>query len=344
MRSRTAIALLALFMGNPAMTTSAATPPTAAPDHRLGHVDRYDPAVDAIVPADWRIEKLASGFIWSEGPVWIADGSYLLFTDVPGNTLYRWSQKDGLSTFLKPSGYAGTETGIFREPGANGLFPDGPGTILLADHGNRQVARFDVKTKKKTPIATRFEGKRFNSPNDVTRRKDGVIFFTDPPYGLEGLNASKHKELPFNGVYRIDRDGSVHLIDKEMTFPNGLALSPDERTLYVANSDPDRPIWMAFTLNERGEVVSKRVFADSSDLHEAKDPGLPDGMRVTRDGTIFATAPGGVLIMDATGKRLGRIRTGTAIANCAFGDDGRTLYMTSNDFLARIRVTIDGGR
>jgi gluconolactonase len=327
--------LLVTLIACPHMNTQAATP---------SGVERLDPAIGAIVPSVLTIERLAEGFMWSEGPVWIASGNYLLFTDVPGNTMYRWSQNEGLSVFLKPSGYAGTESGIFREPGANGLFPDREGSILMADHGNRQVARFDIATKTRTPLATHFEGKRFNSPNDVTRRSDGVIFFTDPPYGLEGLNDSKHKELPFNGVYRIDSDGTVHLLDREMTFPNGLALSPDERTLYVANSDPKRPIWMAFSLNERGDVIGKRVFADSSDLMEADAPGLPDGMRVTPNGTIFATAPGGVLIMDSNGKRLGRIRTGSAIANCAFGDDGRTLYMTSHKFLARIRLNIQGNR
>ncbi|HEY6642216.1 SMP-30/gluconolactonase/LRE family protein [Povalibacter sp.] len=327
--------LLATLIAYAPMNTQAAT---------LGSVERLDPAISAIVPSAWTIERLAEGFTWSEGPVWIDSGNYLLFTDVPGNTMYRWSQNEGLSVFLKPSGYTGTQTGIFREPGANGLFPDRQGSILMADHGNRQVARFDLATKTKTPLATHFEGKRFNSPNDVTRRSDGVIFFTDPPYGLEGLNESKHKELPFNGVYRIDIDGTVHLLDRDMTFPNGLALSPDERTLYVANSDPQRPIWMAFALNERGEVIGKRVFADSSDLMGADVPGLPDGMRVTPNGTVFATAPGGVLIMDSNGKRLGRIRTGSAIANCAFGDDGRTLYMTSHNFLARIRLDIQGNR
>ena len=310
----------------------------------LGSIERLDPAFDAIMPPDWRIEKLAAGFIWSEGPVWIASGQYLLFTDVPGNTLYRWSERDGLSVFLEPSGYEGPDTSAFREPGANGLFPDGEGTILLADHGNRMVARLDLATKRKTPLATRFDGKRFNSPNDVIRRSDGVIFFTDPPYGLAGLNDSKLKELDFNGVYRIDLDGSVHLLDREMTFPNGLSLAPDERTLYVANSDRKQPVWMAFALNERGEALGKRVFADSSDLMGTDSPGVPDGLRVTPDGTIFATAPGGVLVMNPDGKRLGRIRTGTPIANCAFGDDGRTLYMTSQHFLARIRLNIVGRR
>ena len=336
MKSWTATALLlTTLMGNPVMNAEAAKP--------LGSVERFDPAFDAIVPADWRIEKLAEGFGWSEGPVWIAAGGYLLFTDVPGNTMYRWSEADGLSVFLKPSGYGGTELEMFREPGANGLFPDTEGTILMADHGNRMVARLDLATKKKTPLATKFEGKRFSSPNDVIRRKDGVIFFTDPPYGLEGMNDSKHKELDFNGVYRLDTDGSVHVLDREVTFPNGLTLTADERTLYVASSDPKRPIWMVYSLNERGEVLSKRVFADASDL-AGKYPGLPDGLRVTADGTVFATAPGGVLVMNAEGKRLGLIRTGTGIANCAFGDDGRTLYMTSHNFLARIRLNINGNR
>lgn len=328
--------LLVAFAGYPIMKTEAAAPP--------GSIERFDPALDAIVPADWRIEKLAEGFQWSEGPVWMASGNYLLFDDVPGNTMYRWSQQDGLSVFLRPSGYTGNDPTIFAEPGSNGLFPDGEHTILMADHGNRQVARLDVRTKQKTPLATHFNGKRFNSPNDVIKRRDGVIFFTDPPYGLNGRNDSPHKELDFNGIYRLEKDGSVHLIHKDMTFPNGLSLMPDERTLIVANSDPKQPIWMAFTLDARGDVVDKRVFADVSDLRGESNPGLPDGLRVIGDGTVFATAPGGVLIMNSAGKRLGLIRTGTAIANCAFGDDGHTLYMTSNHFLARIRLKVNGIR
>jgi gluconolactonase len=309
-----------------------------------GSIERFDAALDAIVPANWKIEQLASGFIWSEGPVWISSGNYLLFDDVPGNTMYRWSQRDGVSVFLRPSGYAGDDPTIFAEPGSNGLFPDSDHTILMADHGNRQVARFDVRTRQKTPLATHFEGKRFNSPNDVIKRRDGVIFFTDPPYGLKGRNASPHKELPFNGIYRLEPDGSVHLIYRDMTFPNGLSLMPDERTLIVANSDPHRPIWMAFTLNAAGDVTGERVFADVSDLKREHNPGLPDGLRIIYDGTVFATAPGGVLIMNSTGERLGMIRTGTAISNCAFGDDGHTLYLTSHQYLARIRLAVNGNR
>jgi gluconolactonase len=309
-----------------------------------GEIERFDPALDDIVPSDWRIEKLAEGFEWSEGPVWMNAGSYLLLSDVPGNTMYRWSEREGLSIFLQPSGYAGPHPELFAEPGTNGLFPDGEHTILVADHGLRMVARFDVRTKQKSPLATHFEGRRLNSPNDVIKRRDGAIFFTDPPYGLAGRNDSPIKELDFNGIYRVDTDGALRLIYRSMTYPNGLSLSPDERTLIVANSDPKQPIWMAFTLDERGDIVSERVFADASDLAAKKYPGLPDGLRIVGDGTVFATAPGGVLVMNAAGKRLGLIRTGTAISNCAFGDDGKTLYMTSHHFLARIKLTIDGRR
>lgn len=308
----------------------------------VGRLTAFDPSLHAVVAADARIEKIAEGFTWSEGPTWVAAGNYLLFTDVPENTLYRWSQRDGLSVFLKPSGYDGPDTGVLREAGANGLFAETGGTVLLADSGSRLVARLDPQTKQKTTLATNFKGKRFNSPNDVVRRDDGTVFFTDPPYGLKGLDDSPAKELGFNGVYRIDTDGTVHLLDDGLSFPNGIALSPDGRTLYVSNSDPKRPVWMAYSLDAKGDVLEKRVFSDASDLLGEGVPGLPDGMAISSDEHLFATGPGGVLVFDADGKRLGRIETGVAISNCAFGDDGRTLYMTSHSFVARVRVKATG--
>lgn len=308
----------------------------------VGRIERWDPALDEIIESTAKIEKLADGFTWSEGPAWIAGGEFLLFTDVPENTMYRWSERDGLSVFLKPSGYDGPDLGVLREPGANGLFAEPEGTLLLADSGTRIVARMDLSTKSKTPVATTIGGLRFNSPNDVIRRTDGKIFFTDPPYGLKGGNASPAKELRHNGVYRVNPDGTVHLLDDELTFPNGIELSPDERTLYVANSDPERPIWMAYTLNDKGDVVDKRVFADASDLMGPDAPGLPDGLSIGVGGHLFATGPGGVLIFSPQGKRLGRIVTGAPIANCAFGNDGRMLYMTSHKFIARVPVLTHG--
>jgi gluconolactonase len=312
----------------------------------VGTLTTYDPSFHEVVAADARIEKIAEGFTWSEGPVWIDSGGYLLFNDVPENTMYRWSEKDGLSVFLKPSGYDGDDLSTLREAGANGLLLEPDGSLLLADSGTRIVARLDLATKTRKPVATSFEGKRFNSPNDVARRRDGAVFFTDPPYGLKGMNESPVKEQPANGVYRVDADGTVHLIDDQLTFPNGVALSPDEHTLYVSNSDPKQPIWVAYALDADGNVVSRRVFDDATDLVAEGKPGLPDGMAMSADGHLFASAPGGILVFDDAGKRLGRIETGVAVSNCAFGDDGRTLYMTSHSFVARVatRATgVDGG-
>jgi gluconolactonase len=314
--------------------------PAATP---FGHIERYDPAFDQIVSPDAKIEKLAEGFTWAEGPVWIRPGEYLLFTDVPENTLYRWSAGEGVRVFLRPSGYAGPDTGVLREPGANGLFLERAGSVLLADSGNRMVARLDLQKKTKTPLARNYQGKRFNSPNDVIRRSDGTVYFTDPPYGLKDLNESRVKELAFNGVYRVDTKGVVSLVDDQLSFPNGIALSPDERTLYVANSDPKRPIWMAYTLDAEGKVTAKKVFADASDLMGKRAPGLPDGMKVSTDGHLFASAPGGILVLTANGQRLGRIETGDAIANCAFGDQGRYLYMTSHKIIARVLLREGSG-
>ena len=308
----------------------------------FGRIVAGAPGLARLVAPEAPIEKLAGGFRWSEGPVWIDRGGFLLLSDVPANRMYRWSVQDGLSVFLDPSGYDGPDRGQFREPGSNGLIR-GPGhTILMADHGNRAIARLDLDTRKKTILASHFEGRRFNSPNDLVRARDGSIYFTDPPYGLEGLNDSALKEIAWNGVYRLRPDGRVELLERGMTFPNGVLLSPDEKTLYVANSDPQHAVIMAFALGEDGSLAPGRVFADMTDLVRAGLPGLPDGMAVDRDGNLFATGPGGVHVLSAAGERLGRIDTGTAIANCAFGEDGRTLFLASNNYLARIRLRTIG--
>ncbi|CAE6852220.1 SMP-30/gluconolactonase/LRE family protein [Xanthomonas arboricola] len=329
---RLAVPLLAILA---ACTRKQVPPPRFS---AIGHLQSFDRSFSDVVAGDARIEKLSEGFTWSEGPAWVRNGGYLLFTDVPENKLYRLSEDAGLSVLLSPSGYSGPEQATLREAGANGLYAEPGGTVLLADSGTRIVARLDPATRKKTPLATQFEGHRFNSPNDLVRRSDGVVFFTDPPYGLKGMNDSPVKELRYNGVYRLDTDGSVHLLDDSLSLPNGIALSPDARTLYVANSDPERPIWMAYTLDAAGAVTGKRVFADASDLVAKDSPGLPDGMAVSADGYLFATGPGGIIVFAPDGRRLGRIETGEPISNCAFGNDGHTLYMTSHAMLARVRV------
>src|SRR5690606_16352725 len=229
-----------------------------------------------------------------------------------------------------------------REGGANGLFTEADGSVLLADSGNRLIARFNAADKSRVTLAESFEDKRFNSPNDVVARGDGTVFFTDPPYGLKDGDESPAKEQPVHGIYRIDADGSVHLLDDSLSRPNGIAFSPDGNTLYVANSDEQRPIWMAYTLDATGHVVDKPQVADASDLARDGGRGLPDGLAVSTDGLVFATGPGGVLVFAADGTRLGRIETGSAVANAAFGDDGRTLYMTSHKFLARVPLKVTG--
>ena len=312
------------------------------PRETIGRIHRHSSALDRLIDPAAEIELLASGFAWSEGPVWIADGGYLLLSDVPANKMYRWSQDDGLSVFLDPSGYDGPDPSAFREPGSNGLIPGPDGSLLMCDHGNRAVARLDLATKSKTFLATHFDGRRFNSPNDLVLAPDGAIYFTDPPYGLEGLNDSPIKEQPHNGVYRLAPDGRVTLVNAGMSFPNGILLSPDGRTLFVANSDPEAAVWIAFDLNPAGQAISRRIFADATATVGETRPGLPDGMAIDEAGNLWATGPGGVLIFSAEGELLGRIDTGSAIANCAFGEDGSTLFLAAHDRLIRVRTRSRG--
>jgi gluconolactonase len=285
------------------------------------------------------IEVLGTGFTWSEGPVWIKQGGYLLFSDVPNNRIHRWSRRAGVTLFLQPSG--GTNRAGFREPGSNGLKAYGHASILVADQGNRAIARLDLGTKKKRFLTRQFGGKRFNSPNDLTVGADGSIWFTDPPYGLDGLNASPLKEQPVNGVYRLKPNGQVALVEDGLSFPNGIAFSQDGETLYVSNSDPDQAVILAFDVAPGGELSNRRIFADMTSLAASGLPGLPDGMTVDERGNLWATGPGGVHVFRSDGRRLGRISTGTAIANCAFGGaDGRTLFMTAGKALAAVRTNV----
>ena len=316
---------------------------TAAPLPAAGTVVKEKPALGSLIAAGAKVEKVADRVTWAEGPVWIRDGGYLLLSDPPENRMFRWSAKDGLSVFMKPSGYAGTDTGIFREDGSNGLIPgDKPGTILMADSGSRGIARLDLATKKKTFLTTIYQGKKFNSPNDLVLARDGSIWFTDPPYGLKDLDKSPAKEMPFNGVYRLLPNGDVQLIDGSLTFPNGIGLSPDQRTLYVSVSDPDQAKIYAYSLDPTGKVLNRRVFADMTPLVKQGLPGLPDGMKIDAHGNLFASGPGGIHILSPTGVELGLIRTDVTSENCAFGEDGRTLFIASTHAVLRVRTKTRG--
>jgi gluconolactonase len=328
-----------LAIGNVAAAAEQAVTPTRIAEARI---DRWDPAMDAIVPKDWKVEKLAEGFGWAEGPIWVRKGRYLLFTDVPGNKMWKWSEKGGLEKFLDPSGAANPDPAVWREAGANGIAIYDRKSIVFADTGSRVIQKLDLRSKKKTALASTFEGKKFSSPNDVAKTRAGVLFFTDPPYGFKKFDAAPEKEQPFNGVYRMGKDGTVSVVEKELHRPNGVALSPDERTLYVTQSEPSKAIVMAYSLDEAGNVTGKKLFHDFTDLVSAAAPGLPDGLTVASDGTVFTSGPGGILVLSKDGKRLGRISDGKATANCKFGDDGRTLYLTSHSMLARIRLNVTG--
>jgi gluconolactonase len=306
----------------------------------LGTIERIDPRFDKIVPLDARVERIADGFDWSEGPVWDRAGKCLLFSDVPLNTVFKWQEGKGVSVFLKPSGYTGS---VPRggEPGSNGLLMDRQGRLILCQHGDRRVARLEPD-RRFTTLADKYMGKRFNSPNDGVFKSNGDLYFTDPPYGLLKLNVDPAKELDFNGVYRLSAsDGTLSLLTKEMTFPNGIAFAPDEKTLYVANSDREKAIWMAFPVNEDGTLGTGRVFADTTSSTSTKK-GLPDGMKVDASGNLFATGPGGVLVFAPDGTHLGTFSTGEATANCGWGEDGSVLYITADMYIGRVRLTTKG--
>jgi len=322
---------------SPAPRTATAPARQAYPSY--GSVERLSPAFDALVAPGTPMEKLADGFTWSEGPTWLKRDGALVFSDVPKNRAYRWSERDGVSVFLEPSGYTGSAL-QFREPGSNGLTTDAAGHLYLCQHGDRRISRLDGK--KFTPFAEFFNGRRFSSPNDLVFARDGRLFFTDPPYGHALLDASPLKEIMFNGVYVRRTDGSVGLVTSKLTFPNGIGLSPDEKTLYVAVSDPKGPVIMAFELAPDGSAGRGRVFFDAAPLARPDRPGNPDGLKVDARGNVWATGPGGVLVIAPDGTHLGTLVTGQPTGNCAWGDDGSTLYITSNHDLVRIRTLSKG--
>jgi gluconolactonase len=298
-----------------------------------GSIERLDAGLDALIAPDAKIEVLASGFNWSEGPVW-KDGG-IVFSDVPENTVFGWKEGDkAASVVLKPSGSISDPTG----QGSNGLAVDAKGSLVLCQHGERRIARLE-KDGSFTALADRFEGKRFNSPNDLVIAKSGVIYFTDPPYGLKKGGAAA--ELDFHGIYAIDSAGAVKLIDKSVRFPNGIALSPDEKTLYVAVSDPQDTRVIAYDLS--ASKPEARVVFNAQPLKSPQRKGGCDGLKVDAQGNIWTTGPGGVLVLDAKGRHLGSILTGQATANCAWGGEARdTLYITADMFLLRVKTKVKG--
>ena len=302
----------------------------------IGSIIRLDPRLDDIVPQGAKLEILANGHQWTEGPVWVPALQSILYSDIPNNAIYRWSENAGPSLWLKPAGYTG---GTMRggESGSNGLLLNEEGHLLLAQHGDRRIARLisplNAPKAEFETLAGQLDGKRFNSPNDLVMRSNGDIYFTDPPYGLEHGVDDPAKELAVQGVYRLATDGSVTLLIDNLSRPNGIAFSPDQQLLYVANSDDNQPVIMVYPVEVSGELGKGKVFFDS----------WGDGLAVDQQGRLYVAGPGkGVMILSPDGKHLGSLSTTQLTSNCTFGDDGSTLYITSDMYLLRVRLNVMG--
>jgi gluconolactonase len=304
----------------------------------IGSIERLDPEINSVIDSNATMEIIAEGMDWSEGPVWLEKQSKLLFSDVPKNTIYCWTDEKGMEVYLTPSGYTGN---IPRggETGSNGLRLMGD-SLVLCQHGNRQIgimsAALDAPASTFRTIAGMYDGKKFNSPNDLAIRSNGDIFFTDPPYGLEkGMNDSL-KEIQFQGVYKVTRDGQVSLLVDSITRPNGIVFTPDEKTLIVANSDPAKPYWYAFDI-AGDSLTNARIYHDAG-VAAKSEKGLPDGLKISKQGYVFASGPGGLWIFNKDGKLIGKCKIPEATSNCALSDDEKTLYITSDMYVLRLRM------
>lgn len=310
--------------------TTAQTFPT------FGKVVRLDSAFDQIIPVHATIEVVASGFQWAEGPAWSTREGCLYFSDTKQNKIYCWHPQDGLSVFLSPSGYTGRGE-YSDEPGSNGLLINARGELVACEHGDRRMTRMPLNGGGKFTLADRWEGKRFNSPNDVCEHSSGAYFFTDPPYGLADKEKDPSREIDAFGVYRVDTSGKVTQIISDLKRPNGITLSPDEKTLYVAQSDDSEPYLMAYPLQPDGSVGKGRIFYDLAPLIKQGLPRAPDGIRTDASGHVYAAGGGGFLIINPQGKLLGRLELPTATSNCTFGSDGY-LYLTAEQYICRIQI------
>ncbi|WP_298739243.1 SMP-30/gluconolactonase/LRE family protein [uncultured Chitinophaga sp.] len=306
----------------------------------IGTIEKTDKGLEAIINADARVEIIADGFDWSEGPLWIPEQQMLLFSDIPQNKVYKWTPDNGLETYLTPSGYTGP-TPRGGELGSNALLLNREGKLVLCQHGDRRLAVMDTALEHPAPVfsavADNYQGKKFNSPNDVTMRSNGDYFFTDPPYGMEQRENDPVRELPFHGVFKVSAGGAVTLLTDSITRPNGIVFTPDEKTLIVANSDPGKAVWYMFDMGPGDVLTNPRILRDVTE--EAKtQTGLPDGMKIDRQGNIFATGPGGIWIFDKSGKLLGKIKGPVAMSNCALAEDDTVLYITADRYVLRVKM------
>jgi gluconolactonase len=303
----------------------------------IGKIISYDAAFNTIVSTDAKVEVIASNIKWAEGPVWIKDGGYLLFSDAPRNTIFKWEEKSGLSEFLKPSGYTGLGQ-YSDEPGSNGLMVNQTGELVACEHGDRRVTKMNLKTGGKVALADKWQGKRFSSPNDICQHSNGTYFFTDPPYGLPDREKdTANREIAENGVYSILPDGTVKQIVANLKRPNGIALSPNEKTLYVSQSDGSGPYIMAYTIKKDGTVGDGKVFFDFNTVKDKLGGAAADGIKVDAKGNIYAGAANGIVVLSPEGKLLGKIEVGVQTSNCAFGANDY-LYITAQRYVCRVKL------
>jgi gluconolactonase len=303
-------------------------------------IEQFHPKLEELINLQAEVEILGEGFDWTEGPLWIEEHQKLLFSDIPSNSIFQWTSTDGIELYLKPSGYTGQQT-RGGETGSNGLLLDPDGNLVLCQHGDRRMAIMEAPLEKPSAdfksIADNFQGKKFNSPNDAVYRENGDLYFTDPPYGLEKNIKDPLKELPFQGVYKVNRQGKVILLLDSLTRPNGIAFLPGEKTVVIANSDPAKPYWYAYDLDNEGMLANGKIFYDATEASKV-DKGMPDGLKVDKNGTVYATGPGGIWIFSEEGEALGRIKVNHLTSNCALADHDQTLYVTADDFLLKINL------
>jgi len=312
---------------------------TAKETKTIGSIERLDSELDDLISTSAVIEIIGEGYEWSEGPVWVAKENMLLFSDVPKNIIYKWTEAKGVEPYLTPSGFTGTET-TSREPGSNGLIIHND-SLILCQHGDRRVAKMNSSLNDPKPqfitVAATYNGKRFSSPNDAVFRSNGDLYFTDPPYGLGKQNDDPEKELPYNGVYRVSQSGVVSILIDSVTRPNGIIFLPGGKKFIVANSDPEKAIWYEFALNEKDSVQQGRIFYNATS-YAATEGGLPDGLKADSQGNIFASGPGGIWIFNESGNVLGKIKLPAPAANCALSPDEKTLYITADMYLLRVKM------
>ena len=307
-----------------------------------GTIIQYDEALTAIIDTSTKPEIIAEDYEWSEGPLWIEKHNMLLFSDVPKNTSNKRTAANGAEVYLNPSGYTGTIPSKCKEPGSNGLTLDNEGNLVLCQHGDRQMAKMDAPLDKPAAkfinLANKYNCKRFSSPNDCVYNSNGELFFTDPPYGLQTQDDTDSlKEIKHNGVYKVKKDGTVILLVDSMTRPNGLAFLPGEKQLIVACSDPDKPNWYIFDVT--GDILSNgKIFYSAAEERKTMHHGLPDGFKVNKQGIVFATGPGGVYIFNKEGKKLGLIKLDNSTSNCALSTDEKTLFVTNDRYVLRIKL------